>query len=101
MEKRKKVLKTVVREGVTFDNYPTYVDGAYGDSYLMRDEVLAERIARCIPNDLRRAARFDCALIKAFQEEVPDESPTEQEKQVLQWLEATFPEWAEENKKNE
>ena len=92
--KGRKELKTVVRNSVTFENYPVYVDGPYGDSYLMRDEVLAEQIADCIPAEFRKAARFDCNLIDGFQEPMPDEPPTEQEKRLLKKLEETFPDWA-------
>ena len=92
--KGRKELKTVVRNSVTFENYPVYVGGPYGDSYLMRDEVLAERIAECVPLEFRKAARFDCNLIEGFQEQIPEEPPTEQEKRLLDTLAETFPDWA-------
>jgi len=88
-------LRTVVRNSVTFENYPVYVGGPYGDSYLMKDEVLAERIADSIPAEFRKAARFDCNLIEKFKEEIPSEPPTEQETRILNRLEKTFPDWGE------
>ncbi|ACV60013.1 MULTISPECIES: hypothetical protein [Alicyclobacillus] len=74
----KKVLKTVIRNGVTFDNYPVYVSEAYGDSYLMKHEELAEQIASCIPQAWRKAARFDCNLIAEFQDDMDETSEDEQ-----------------------
>ena len=93
--KEQKELKTVVRNSVTFENYPVYVDGPYGDTFLMKDEILAEQIADAIPVEFRKAARFDCNLIEGFREP-PDEPPTEQEKRLLKKLEEIFPDWAAE-----
>ncbi|SDW97582.1 hypothetical protein SAMN04489725_12519 [Alicyclobacillus hesperidum] len=82
----KKVLKTVIRNGVTFENYPVYVSEAYGDSYLMKHEELAEEIASCIPQAWRKAVRFDCNLIAEFQDE--NDEPSEEERRILNELDS-------------
>ncbi|KPV45677.1 hypothetical protein [Alicyclobacillus ferrooxydans] len=79
------VYRTVIGSGgVVFENFPVSMyDGQ--EFYRMRDEWLVERIETFVPKCLRRAARFDCRLIRAFHEE-PNRDPSESESNIMKWL---------------
>jgi len=86
MDEEVKILKTIVgRNGIVFDNFPVYHHNG-DDHYVMRDMQLTEKIESSIPEQFRKAVRVDCNLIPGFQEEFPDEPPTEAEQRILAWL---------------
>ncbi|QSO48776.1 hypothetical protein [Alicyclobacillus mengziensis] len=81
-----KVYRTVTGlRGVVFENFPVYrYDGQ--DFYLMRDEWLAERIEKLVPENLRPAARFDCRYIPEFHEALQGGELSKSETKIMKWL---------------
>lgn len=81
-----KAYRTVTgSRGVVFENFPVYrYDGQ--EFYLMRDEWLAERIEKLVPENLRSAVRLDCRYIPEFHEALPGGELSMSETKIIKWL---------------